>query len=102
MTDPWIGTDFWFAANPAPPKEGLSPGESITINWTLMDNLDPLGFRVAVHVGDCLGSESCTAITGLGLDGGVPPEALVPIPAAAWLFGSALLGLVGVARRKKV
>ena len=28
-----------------------------------------------------------------------PPE--VPVPAAAWLFGSGLLGLVGVARRKK-
>jgi len=27
--------------------------------------------------------------------------ALVPIPAAVWLFGSGLLGLVGVARRKK-
>jgi hypothetical protein len=26
----------------------------------------------------------------------------VPIPAAAWLFGSALLGLVGIGRRKKV
>ena len=26
----------------------------------------------------------------------------VPVPAAAWLFGSALLGLVGVGRRKKV
>ena len=27
--------------------------------------------------------------------------AVVPVPAAAWLFGSGLLGLVGVARRKK-
>jgi hypothetical protein len=26
----------------------------------------------------------------------------VPIPAAAWLFGSGLLGLIGIARRKKV
>jgi len=26
---------------------------------------------------------------------------VVPVPAAAWLFGSALLGLVGVARRRK-
>lgn len=26
----------------------------------------------------------------------------IPIPAAAWLFGSALLGLMGVARRKKI
>jgi hypothetical protein len=25
----------------------------------------------------------------------------VPIPAAAWLFGSALVGLVGVGKRKK-
>jgi hypothetical protein len=25
----------------------------------------------------------------------------VPIPATAWLFGSGLLGLVGIARRKK-
>lgn len=28
--------------------------------------------------------------------------AVVPLPAAAWLFGSALLGLVGLARRKTV
>lgn len=26
--------------------------------------------------------------------------ASVPVPAAAWLFGSGLLGLIGVARRK--
>ncbi len=31
----------------------------------------------------------------------VAPPAVVPIPAAAWLFGSAMLGLFGVARRKK-
>jgi len=27
---------------------------------------------------------------------------VVPIPAAAWLFGSGLLGLIGIARRKKI
>lgn len=27
---------------------------------------------------------------------------VVPVPAAVWLFGSGLLGLVGIARRKKV
>lgn len=32
-------------------------------------------------------------------DTGVLPP--VPVPAAAWLFGSALLGLLGVARRKR-
>jgi hypothetical protein len=25
----------------------------------------------------------------------------VPVPAAVWLFGSGLLGLVGISRRKK-
>jgi hypothetical protein len=30
-----------------------------------------------------------------------PAPAPVPVPAAVWLFGSGLLGLVGVARRKK-
>lgn len=29
------------------------------------------------------------------------PSAVVPVPAAAWLFGSGLLGLIGMARRKK-
>ena len=28
-------------------------------------------------------------------------QSLVPVPAAVWLFGSGLLGLVGIARRKK-
>ncbi|NNL57137.1 MAG: hypothetical protein HKO71_05260, partial [Pseudomonadales bacterium] len=27
--------------------------------------------------------------------------AVIPVPAAAWLFGSSLLGLVGIAKRKK-
>ena len=28
-------------------------------------------------------------------------QAAVPVPAAVWLFGSGLLGLVGIARRKR-
>ena len=37
-------------------------------------------------------------LTAAGL---VTPPSEVPVPAAVWLFGSGLLGLVGVARRKK-
>ena len=36
-----------------------------------------------------------------GFEGTVNLSA-VPVPAAAWLFGSGLVGLIGVARRKKV
>ena len=38
--------------------------------------------------------------SGTAWTGGVQ-AAVVPVPAAAWLFGSGLLGLVGMARRKK-
>lgn len=39
-------------------------------------------------------------ITSVHFDSFVTPSA-VPVPAAVWLFGSGLLGLVGIARRKK-
>jgi hypothetical protein len=38
--------------------------------------------------------------TGTGTDA-CPTVTAVPVPAAVWLFGSGLLGLVGIARRKK-
>jgi hypothetical protein len=49
-------------------------------------------FSVAVRVGGAMGIES--------LEFGVPVANEVPIPAAAWLFGSALAGLSVVRRRK--
>lgn len=38
---------------------------------------------------------------GVGITVGLVPPASVPVPAAMWLFGSGLLGLVGVARRER-
>ena len=35
------------------------------------------------------------------IEGTISEVAAIPVPAAVWLFGSGLLGLVGVARRKK-
>jgi len=44
---------------------------------------------------------SLSADSTVGLSGFVQQVAVVPIPAAVWLFGSGLLGLTGIARRKK-
>ena len=50
---------------------------------------------------------SCGPVEGCGVDAYFDRISIttdvsaVPVPAAVWLFGSGLLGLVGVARRKK-
>ena len=46
------------------------------------------------------GGINSMSITGLINSNGTA-ESVVPVPAAVWLFGSGLLGLVGVARRKQ-
>jgi hypothetical protein len=48
----------------------------------------------AAHVGDFDGQYGVTSAQFAG-------STLVPVPAAVWLFGSGLIGLVGVARRKR-
>lgn len=46
------------------------------------------------------GGVNTMSISGI-VDSNGTAESVVPVPAAVWLFGSGLLGLVGVARRKK-
>jgi len=41
------------------------------------------------------------SIVGLAFDNFSPATAVIPIPAAVWLFGSGLIGLIGVAGRRK-
>jgi hypothetical protein len=43
---------------------------------------------------------SATQLTNVALSFGTSAETVVPIPAAVWLFGSGLVGLIGIARRK--
>jgi len=50
-----------------------------------------------------LDGDSCVAQGGIVADlvSGTYSIAAVPVPATVWLFGSGLVGLIGVARRKK-
>ena len=84
---------------------GSSIDASATLNeWTQIGVVDALAPEGATEV-------QLTLITGPfgeGGPGGAPrfDDAFleitpVPVPAAVWLFGSGLLGLVGVARRRK-
>jgi hypothetical protein len=59
-------------------------------SWCRTDCL-PFGVKVLEH--DQPATYASFTVSG------APPE--IPVPAAVWLFGSGLLGLVGVARRKK-
>lgn len=94
----------------------------LMFNWSVNNDIPVLAAF------DCTGGTTCTAmdadgdgLPGTAMDtlpfqgqtpafsgqivdtgggnGGTPPPA-VPIPAAVWLFGSGLLGLVGVGRKK--
>lgn len=84
-------------------------GGHILFNWGATKNIDvvnvwnvgPGGVYTSTDVDG-------NGVAGLGMIDGAFPGfnanfnfTAVPVPAAVWLFGSGLLGLVGVARRKK-
>lgn len=86
-----------------------TPTDTVTLSLTDLDFGSPL-----------LGVTVDTNLTGVSVDFGddyviftwneqaitignyLSASFAVPIPAAAWLFGSGLVGLIGIARRKKV
>ena len=66
---------------------------------------DVIGGSTTNGAGSCTdGIRGCGMIDGAfaGFNANFDFVAPVPVPAAVWLFGSGLLGLVGVARRKAV
>lgn len=101
-----------FAASPNPWLAGIEPTD--TIHYTnvnlygngLVEAID-LGLDGVLHattfgffsgfVQETLNSWTLAADGTLGY---APPVSQVPVPAAVWLFGSGLIGLIGVARRR--
>lgn len=86
------------------------PVEFLVLNRTLADLIgttgDPDctgsdGCFFGVHIVGLAGTPAASALTFFASGGGDDPFTEVPIPAAAWLLGSGLLGLFGVARRRR-
>ena len=68
---------------------GLVIGEPVTLSFSAQ--VDPTSV-----------TSSGGFLTGFTASGtGEVQGAVVPVPAALWLFGSGLIGLIGIARRKK-
>ena len=60
----------------------------------------PTGKVSAYQFGNAVGAGTWTMSSTGSLAYSVPAVSAVPVPAALWLLGSAMVGLVGVARRK--
>ena len=103
---------------------GTSPQGAYSYNFTITASQYAFGtyFDWSVNAGipvlaifDCVGTnagDACTGVPGYPMQVGPFPgqnpvfngtvaAGVVPVPAAVWLFGSGLLGLAGVARRKR-
>ena len=93
-------------AGPGATNEILAPNavptgtwQTVTYNTTLGGVVD--GGLSLLFKADCGASAGCAInafIDNVVID---TDTGVVPVPAAVWLFGSGLLGLIGIARRRK-
>lgn len=85
-------------------NEWLTMDYSLKAGMTYADVINDLvdgQLRVGIHVTGFKDGKSASFINNpLQQTLPAPQVAPVPVPAAAWLMGSGLLGLIGVARRK--
>ena len=89
--------------------DGMNTGETISFNGSLVGgpldkNLSLNGSLSQMSGTSATGTNVMSITTGADQFGWGLAAALttpVPIPPALWLFGSGLLGLIGIARRKK-
>jgi hypothetical protein len=80
----------------APGSGFLSMGRGGTLGLNLFSTL-ALGGQLYLYVGEA--GNNGETMRGLVTVSDAP--AVVPVPAAVWLFGSALIGLVGFGKRRK-
>ncbi len=73
------------------------PGQSVTLSLDLsgvtnLNHVTDIGFQIGTH----MGSGDYAMPSGTAFD-----VQVVPIPAAGWLFGTGLIGLIGLRRKKR-
>ena len=119
---PWTSIDFTFVNStvltliPITPKTGLVdgvfydggpilvPGVTTSVTFTFdpafpeVDGL--INFEGLIEIGAGAAAFEAASI-GAGDYSLIITPSAIPIPAAVWLFSSGLIGLVGIARRKK-
>jgi hypothetical protein len=115
--DPLSAEEYW----PAGWTDGFGGSLSYNASEGTIENFDGYSFTIPLvpdSNGTLLGTIDFTVLTPVGdgqddvwvhyrtgqgpvLDSHGPDLAAVPIPGAIWLFGSGLLGLMGVRRRRK-
>ena len=88
-------TDVWDASTLTLSSDGTSNPNQNLLNFSVLRFFDPAGFNSITFNFDIAGG-----YTG-GMGVGNMTVSTIPVPAAIWLFGSGLVGLIGLARRKK-
>jgi len=115
-TSPAPGTPFSYTFNLATNQVAFG----LMFDWSVNTNIPVLAIfdcTPGTTGSTCLGQGSGTVNGGVpmatapfpgqdpkwngSVTAGTVTNTVVPVPAAVWLFGSGLLGLVGIARRKK-
>lgn len=83
---------------------GLLAGTFTDLSVTQTSATSPFSFEANLIYtsGSLMGGLTVGRLEGIGdtTNLGAKLGAVVPVPAAVWLFGSGLIGLIGVARRK--
>jgi len=109
LSIPWYDSVIYGA-----PNTNIGLG---SIEFTFPGNYHDLGLDLTLFLLSPLSSDQTAVIdttrsifdiqNGLSrkghvMSGGISPSSsVIPVPAAMWLFGSGLLGLIGIARRRK-
>jgi len=106
------GADFYDILFDFPPPPGnqaarFNAGETLVYDISGIVGLTALDFNFFGSPAPGAGNPgpylSVARFQSTGIDGeGSDWVGVVPVPAAVWLFGSGLLGLVGIARRRRV